>query len=348
MDAWPARVGPATDSPARQTSPIRHSSPALYRFCLMAGLASLAAGCGGGDSPPLVGTLERDRIEIIAEASEPIVALEVREGDHVAEGTLLMRLETATATARAEAAASRAAQTRHHLTELLNGERPEVIDEARARVAAAQATAQRDQLELRRVTALLARGLTSQASVDQARAANDAAAAALREAQAALALALHGSRIEDIDQARAALAEAEAGERQLAVGDARLDVRATRAGTVEAIPYKLGERPPAGAPVVVLLADSPAYARIYVPEPLRASLRAGQAAEIRVDGLEKPLPGRFRYLSAEAAFTPYYALTQRDRSRLSYLAEVEVTGPGAAGLPAGVPVEVTPAAQAHD
>lgn len=64
-------------------------------------MASLAAGCGGdAASPPLVGTLERDRIEIIAEASEPIVALEVREGDHVAEGALLMRLETATATAR--------------------------------------------------------------------------------------------------------------------------------------------------------------------------------------------------------------------------------------------------------
>lgn len=311
-------------------------------------LASLTTSCDGAGSPPLVGTLERDRIEIIAEASEPIVALEVREGDHVAAGALLMRLETATATARAAAAASRSAQARHRLTELLNGERSEVIDEARARVAAARAAAQRDQLEFQRAAALLARGLGSQASVDQARAASDSAAAALRAAESALAVYLHGSRVEDIDQARAALAAAQAEERQLAVGDARLSVTATRAGTIEAIPYKLGERPPAGAPVVVLLADSPAFARVYVPEPLRSRLRAGQAAEIRVDGMEEPLPGRFRFISADAAFTPYYALTQRDRSRLSYLAEVEVTGPGAAGLPAGVPVEVTPAAQADD
>jgi HlyD family secretion protein len=47
-----------------------------------------------------------------------------------------------------------------------------------------------------------------------------------------------------------------------------------------------------------------------------------------------------RELAHEAAFTPYYALTQHDRGRLSYLAEVEISGPGADDLPTGVPVEV--------
>ena len=50
-----------------------------------------------------------------------------------------------------------------------------------------------------------------------------------------------------------------------------------------------------------------------------------------------------RYVSSEAAFTPYYALTQEDRGRLSYLAEVTLTDElAAARLPSGVPVEVTP------
>ena len=47
-----------------------------------------------------------------------------------------------------------------------------------------------------------------------------------------------------------------------------------------------------------------------------------------------------RYVSAEASFTPYYALTQKDRSRLSYLAEVTLDDARAARLPAGVPVQV--------
>jgi HlyD family secretion protein len=46
-------------------------------------------------------------------------------------------------------------------------------------------------------------------------------------------------------------------------------------------------------------------------------------------------------VSHEAAFTPYYALTERDRGRLSYLAEVTLTDGDARGLPTGVPVQVT-------
>ena len=56
--------------------------------------AGLAAAACGGDGGVLLGTLERDRIELIAEAREPIVEVAVREGDAVAEGQLLLRLDT--------------------------------------------------------------------------------------------------------------------------------------------------------------------------------------------------------------------------------------------------------------
>ena len=53
----------------------------------------------------------------------------------------------------------------------------------------------------------------------------------------------------------------------LEIEAARLVVRAPRTGVVDAIPYKLGERPPPGAPVIVLLADDAPYARVYLPSP---------------------------------------------------------------------------------
>ncbi|MGH7337050.1 MAG: hypothetical protein ACREI7_05705, partial [Myxococcota bacterium] len=39
-------------------------------------------------------------------------------------------------------------------------------------------------------------------------------------------------------------------------------------------------------------------------------------------------------------FTPYYALTERDRGRLTYVAKVDLEGEAARALPTGLPLEV--------
>jgi HlyD family secretion protein len=58
-----------------------------------------------------------------------------------------------------------------------------------------------------------------------------------------------------------------------------------------------------------------------------------------VDGIDSEFAGRVRTVATEAAFTPYFALTEHDRGRLSYLAEVELLDPAAADLPVGLPLE---------
>ena len=55
--------------------------------------------------------------------------------------------------------------------------------------------------------------------------------------------------------AEAAVQRSQAALAELETSAALYEVRAARAGWIEALPYKLGERPPAGAPVVVLLAE---------------------------------------------------------------------------------------------
>ena len=134
--------------------------------------------------------------------------------------------------------------------------------------------------------------------------------------------------------------EATATINALRITVSRLAVHAPTAGTVEVLPYEPGERPAAGAVVATLLVDAAPYARIYVPEPVRARVTPGLAAVVRTDGIDTEFAGTVRFVSSEAAFTPYFALTQRDRSRLSYLAEVTLTGEAAGSLPTGIPVEV--------
>jgi HlyD family secretion protein len=308
-------------------------------------LLALAAGCSGNaDEVRLVGTLERDRIEIVAERDEPIIAIEVREGDHVKQGQPLVRQATELAAAHAARADAAIAEARERLIELQRGARAEVRAEARARVAAARAALARDEREFARVSDLVEKRLVSASELDSARAARDMSAAQLREASAQLQALQTGTRVEQIAQARAALAAAESARAELEVTDARLVVRASRDGIVEALPYELGERPPRGAAVVVLLADGAPYARVFVPEPVRVRVRPGATVTIRVDGIDEPLTGVVRFVASEASFTPYFALTQRDRSRLTYLSEIDLTDLAARDLPAGIPLEVELAA----
>ena len=72
---------------------------------------------------------------------------------------------------------------------------------------------------------------------------------------------------------------------------------------------------------------------------MRVQIDTGDPALIRVDGLGTPLQGRVRWVSSDAAFTPYFALTEDDRGRLSYAAKVDIVGEQRR-LPDGVPVEV--------
>jgi HlyD family secretion protein len=299
------------------------------------------AGCNrNGDGQEVHGTLERDRLELVAESHERIVEMLVHEGDRVTAGALLVRQEAGTMQPRLDQARASVAEAERRLAELVKGPRDREIDEGRAALAGAESALETDRREYERVRSLVERRLLSESNLDQARARRDASTASRDQARARFKLLLEGTRSEQVQQAQAAVDRARAALAELETTAARYALHAPRDGYIEALPYKMGERPPAGAPVVVMLADGAPYARVYVPETLRARFQAGSKVTLTVDGVQAPLQGVVRYISADTAFTPYYALTQKDRTRLSYLAEITVDDPGAAKVPVGMPVQV--------
>ncbi len=305
---------------------------------LLASLVLLA--CEDPGQIRSLGTLERDRIQLVADSNEPITRVRVREGDAVGVDDILVqqdptRAEIALNKARADAAAALST-----LNEAEAGPRAEAISQARARLRAARSATQTARLELDRELQLIKRNLVSQNSLDLAQGKYDEAYARQTEARAALDELLAGTRSEEVDQVRAMHAAAVANVEDLEVALARTQVRAPVDGTVEVLPFKVGERPQVGSAVAVLLADGRTYARVHVSEPLRAALAVGATAEIWLDGRATPLAGSLRWIAAEASFTPYFALNQHDRSRLSYVAEVDVLD-AEKNLPVGVPVEVS-------
>jgi len=297
----------------------------------------LLAGC---EEQPLqaVGQLESDRVELVAEFSEVITAIEVVEGDSLFAGAVVLQQDTARIDIRIEEAQANIQRIEAILAEQNSGPRVETIDAAKANLNAAQIERDYRANEVERLVGLRARNLTSIESVDSAENFLKAAGARIELVNAQLAELEAGTRPEQIAQTMAQLAQARANLASLQLDKQRLLTTATAAGIVDSLPFEVGERPRVGDVVAVLLGGDQPYARLYIPEPMRVQIRPGSQLQIAVDGLPGTLMGTVRRIAAEATFTPYFALTERDRTRLSYVAEVLLPSQPQR-LPDGVPVQ---------
>ena len=303
----------------------------LLTLCLLA--------CSEAKQPLALGTLERERITHAATTNEVIVALPVQQGEHVAKGALLVKLDDTLQSARVDKAQAELIRAEAKFDKLRQGARPEEVAAARAKVRGAQSTFKESQTNLERLQSLKAQKLVSAAQLDKAKAAQEADYSALQSAQEELLLLTNGAREEDL---RAAEADVNAAKAAVAIEQkqlADLSIHATRKGILDNLPWNLGERVTIGSPLAVVLAGKAPYVRCYVPEPYRIKLKPGDQLTVHVDGLEQALVGHLKSISSEPAFTPYYALNQEERSRLMYLAKVQLPDEQAA-LPNGIPAQV--------
>lgn len=300
--------------------------------------AVLLAACSK-PLPQALGTLEWDRITLPAPAAEKITQIAVREGQHVKAGETLLQLEPTLNDSQLAAAQAQVRQGSAQLAELKAGPRKEDIAQSRASLAAARAQATEAKTYFNRVKELGARSLIAAAEVDRARAAADNADALVRVAEQVLLERERGTRSEQIAQGEAALqaARAQAAAQQITLD--KLTLVAPRDAVVDAVVYRLGDKAPVGAPLVVLLAGEAPFARVYVPEPLRAGIKVGDPARVFIRGSAQAWAGTVRMIRSDPTFTPYYALTGQDADRLSYLAEIQLR-PEARDLPAGLPLRV--------
>jgi len=315
----------------------------LWRLMLALLFPLVAASCSEPQAVAL-GTLEWDRIALPAPAAEKIVEIQVREGQRVTPGQVLLQLEPRQTRARLRSAEAAVARQAAALEELNVGPRVEAIARARAAVEAAQAEARDQQADYRRLQELGKKNYASQSDIDAARAQAESALAQVQVAQEQLLELERGTRVEEIEQGQAALVEARAQAQAQRVLLEKLTVRAPRAGIVDSIPFKLGDEAPVGGSLVVMLAGETPYARVYVPQRLRLHVQVGGNARVYLEGLGQeegsrsgPYAGEVRMVRNEPSFTPYYALTGDDVTRLSYIAEIQL-GADAARLPAGLPL----------
>jgi HlyD family secretion protein len=287
----------------------------------------------------LYGNVDIREVDLAFRVGGRIAQMPVEEGAQVKAGTLLAALDRAPVDDRAAQAAAQVAQAQAQLLKLQNGSRPQDIDAARARVAAAQAALSAAEEDYARRQPLVEPGAIAEAVWDQTVAARDRARAGLAEARAALALAQIGPRAEDIAAARAALDAAKAAQGGIATDTSDTQLRASLDGTVVTRAREPGAIVAPGETVFTLAIERPLRVRAYIAEGELSRIAPGMAVTVKADGNDKTYHGTIGFISPKAEFTPKTVQTSDLRTDLVYRLRIVVNDPDAA-LRQGQPVTI--------
>lgn len=232
------------------------------------------------------GTVEPFRRATIgSEVEGKVLAFLVREGVRVEENAPIARLDTGILRIRLAAERAALAREQQELLELQNGSRPEELDEARARLASAEAALEYARWKYESATRLFADKTLSEDELQSARSVARGAEQLVIASRASLALLEKGPRAERIEQARGTVLEREERIRLLEDEIARHEVRAPFTGHVVEERTEVGEWIAKGGPVAVLLDLETVEVVVGVPEQNVAALRLGMEARIRLDSL---------------------------------------------------------------
>ena len=296
-----------------------------------------------GDENRLVlyGNVDIREVDLTFNNSEHIDRLLVQEGDRVHKGQLVATLHRERMQAEYTATEAKVASQKAVVARLEAGSRPEEIRQARADVAAAKARLVDAGRTFERTKKLYKQSAASRQAVDDSEAGLDTARADLKVAEEALALAVEGPRIEDIEEARAML---RADEAQLALASEILkdtELFAPNEGIIRNRILEPGDMASPQKPVFTMALINPVWVRTYAPEATLGKLALGMSADVSTDSYPgKVYRGWIGFISPTAEFTPKNVETPELRTRLVYQVRVYVCNPQDE-LRLGMPATVT-------
>lgn len=322
-------------------------------FVPLAVIAASGFGCRHAPAGPTraTGYVEATEVRVAPEVGGRILAVDVAEGDHVAAGQVLARIDTADTELALRQVMAQRQQAQAQLALLLAGSRPEDVQQAAAQRQSALADAKAARVELdaanadvKRFEDLLRANAGSVKQRDDAVTRRDVADARVRAAderaraaEEMLAKVKGGARSQEIDAARAHVSatDAQIATLQKNLSDAVL--KAPVGGIVTTKLLDAGEMVAPHVPIVAVTDIDHAWANVYVDEPLVPKLKIGQAATIVTDAGQR-LAGTITFVSPNAEFTPRNVQTAEERSKLVYRIKVTVDNRSGALKP-GMPVE---------
>lgn len=199
----------------------------------------------------------------------------VQPGDTVRAGTLLAVLDDADQQLALSRARADLAEAESELARLEAGTRQEVIARQRAALQSARALEREALDNLERTQALVAEGALPRRLSIEAQAQADATKGTRLEAEAALAEAIAGPRVEDIATQQAIVAASRAAVEQAQLNLERTEIRAAGDGVVQSRLASSGDYLEVGTPMLTVVGGNTLDIFLEVPEELSREVEVG-------------------------------------------------------------------------
>ncbi|MDA8255257.1 MAG: HlyD family secretion protein [Acidithiobacillus ferrooxidans] len=276
------------------------------------------------------GRIEAVEVDIAARQPGRIQSIEVREGDLVRSGQVLVRMDTESLQAQLRQAEARVRQAEDAVATA----RSQVAQRESEKAAAQSLVVQRQtelaaaQRRMQRFAVLRRQAFISQQQLDDLTEAVDRAAAALTAAQAQVAasdaaIAAARYQIRGSESAVAA-ARAEADRIRTDIEDSLL--KAPCDGRVQLIVARPGEVVGAGGRVLNLVDLKDVYMTFFLPTRAVGRVAMGSEARLVLDAMPQyVIPARISFVDDVAQFTPKTVETQVEREKLMFRVRAQIS-----------------------
>ena len=275
------------------------------------------------------GRIEATEIDVAAKLPGRVQDVLVKEGDFVAAGQPLARMQVDTLLAqRAEAVAqqqraingvaSAAAQTAQRESDKLAAQavvaqRESELDAARRRLARSETLSREGASSIQELDDDRARVRSVQAAVHAARAQVTAAAAAIEAARAAQ---VGAQSAVEAAQATVARIDADLADSELRAPRGRVQYRVAQPGEV------LG----AGGKVLNMVDLADVYMTFFLPEQAAGRVALGQDVRIILDAAPQyVIPAAVSFVASTAQFTPKTVETASERQKLMFRVKAQIS-----------------------
>jgi len=289
------------------------------------------------------GTIEATEVVISPKLAARILTIQVKEGDRVRTGDVLVTLDCIDIEARVAQAEAQVAQAEAGLAsaKAAVAQAQAANAQSRAAVAPVRVSKEHAEKQLKRASDLYSKETVSQSVIDDAESQQKASTEQVVVAE-------QGVKVSDrmvevagraVDASKAQVALAQKGLEVARVQLQECTIKAPLDGVVMSRNYEPGEMALPGASILKLGHLDEVYTWTYVPNEEVGRIRLGQKVRIAADTYPgREFSGTVVHINEKAEFTPKSIQTKEDRTRLVFGVKVEIPNPDTALL-VGMPVE---------